>query len=164
MAKQLVVFALLSRLFIPWVAGQGADFTDPIHMPQPLMSPVRIQQSLTLRAWEEDPRWPPVGVRPDPNRPRSYAFLSLTFENTTLGPVDVLIHSVEIRSAHTGEVINSLPGSPLVLGPLEIAPQQYLLTSQQSYGAHRTLVGSLTYTVAGQTYTLTTSPVPVQDH
>ncbi len=125
---------------------------------KPAMPSVIIREPLTLQAWEEDPNFPPLGVSPDPNRPISYALLSVTFENTTLNRIDVKIKSVEIRSSQNGELINSLLESTLTLMPLEISAQQYRLFSRQSYGKHRSLVGSLGYEIDGREQSLT-SPV-----
>ncbi|MEN9214764.1 MAG: hypothetical protein Q6J44_03215 [Gloeomargarita sp. DG02_4_bins_56] len=126
------------------------------------MPTVIIREPLTLQAGEEDPRFPPLGVEPDPNRPISYALLNVTFENKTLNRIEVIINSVEIRSSQTNTVLNSLPARTLTLMPLEVSAQQYRMYSRQSYGEHRRLIGTLTYTIDGQTYTLTTPETAVQ--
>ena len=133
-----------------------------LHIQGVTMPAVVIREPLTLYAWEEDPNLPPVGMPPDPNRPISYAWLNVTFENTTLDQVELKIKSVTVRSSQNGKVFHSLPESVLTLKPLEISPQQYRMFSHQSYGQHRTVIGSLTYELNGQTYTLTTDVVPVQ--
>jgi hypothetical protein len=133
-----------------------------LHIQGVTMPAVVIREPLTLYAWEEDPNLPPVGMPPDPNRPISYAWLNVTFENTTLDHIELKIKSVTVCSSENGKVLQSLPESTLTLGPLEISPQQYRMFSQQSYGQNRTVVGSLTYELNGQTYTLTTDVVPVQ--
>jgi len=132
------------------------------HTQKVTMPTVIIRKSLTLRAWEEDPNFPPIGMPPDPNRPISYALLNVTFENTTLDRIEMKIKSVTVQSSQNGDILLALPESALTLGPLEISPQQYFLSSRKTYGQHRTVVGSLTYELNGQTYTLTTEAVPVR--
>ncbi len=73
-----------------------------------------------------------------------------------------LRYDYSITKGQTNTVLNSLSARTLTLMPLEISAQQYRMDSRQSYGEHRRLIGLPTYTVAGQTYTLTTPETAVQ--
>lgn len=126
------------------------------------MNEVIIREPLNLLAWEEDPNLPPRGIPLQPDRPISFAMLSVTFENKTTQVVEILIKLIAIQTNKERRVINSLPATNLVLMPLEISPQQYQMSNRESYSNTIELIGILIYELDGKIYTLESDPVSVQ--